>query len=65
MLSLKSGAYEWQTGNKNSGGRSSQLNSYELGLNASLDIPRLQLPRFLAGGAVMTGRPPYQNWSSI
>ena len=39
------GSYEWQTGNKNSGGRSSRLNSYELGLNANLDIPRLLLPR--------------------
>lgn len=35
------GSYEWQTGNKNSGGRSSRLNSYELGLNATLDVPRL------------------------
>ncbi len=37
------GSYEWQTGNKNSGGRSSRLNSYELGLNTTLDIPRLLL----------------------
>ncbi|WP_300797221.1 BamA/TamA family outer membrane protein [uncultured Alistipes sp.] len=35
------GSYEWQTGNKNSGGRSSRLNSYELGLNATLNLPRL------------------------
>ena len=46
VLSVKlNGSYEWQTGNKNSGGRSSRLNSYELGLNANLDIPRLLLPR--------------------
>mgnify|MGYP001002630229 CR=1 FL=1 len=32
------GSYEWQTGNRNSGGRSSRLNSYELGLNANLNI---------------------------
>lgn len=61
VLSLKlNGAYEWQTGNKNSGGRSSQLNSYELGLNASLDIPRLQLPRFLAGRRRYDGTTSYQ-----
>ena len=41
------GSYEWQTGNKNSGGRSSRLNSYELGLNANLSIPRLLLPSFI------------------
>ena len=34
-------------GNKNSGGRSSRLNSYELGLNANLSIPRLLLPSFI------------------
>ena len=45
VLALKlNGSYEWQTGNRNSGGRSSRLNSYELGLNANLNIPRLLLP---------------------
>ncbi len=39
------GSYEWQTGNKRSGGRSSQLNSYELGLNATLNVPRLLVPQ--------------------
>ena len=48
VLALKlNGSYEWQTGNKNSGGRSSRLNSYELGLNANLSIPRLLLPSFI------------------
>ncbi len=48
VLSVKlNGSYEWQTGNKNSGGRSSRLNSYELGLNANLSIPRLLLPSFI------------------
>ena len=47
VLAVKlNGSYEWQTGNKNSGGRSSRLNSYELGLNANLNIPRLLLPSF-------------------
>lgn len=41
VLAVKlNGSYEWQTGNKNSGGRSSRLNSYELGLNTTLNIPR-------------------------
>ena len=45
VLDLKlNGSYEWQTGNKNSGGRSSRLNSYELGLNSNLNLPRLLLP---------------------
>lgn len=45
VLDVKlNGSYEWQTGNKNSGGRSSRLNSYELGLNANLNLPRLLLP---------------------
>ena len=61
VLSLKlNGAYEWQTGNRRSGGRSSQLNSYELGVNATLDIPRLQLPRFLAGRRRYDGTTSYQ-----
>ena len=47
MASFRNGSYEWQTGNKNSGGRSSRLNSYELGLNANLNIPRLLLPSFI------------------
>ncbi len=46
ILDVKlNGSYEWQTGNKNSGGRSSRLNSYELGLNANLHLPRLLLPQ--------------------
>jgi hypothetical protein len=37
------GSYEWQTGHK-SEGTSSKLNSYEYGLDASLEMPRLLLP---------------------
>lgn len=45
VLDVKlNGSYEWQTGNRNSGGRTSRLNSYELGLNTSLNLPRLLLP---------------------
>lgn len=48
-LSVKlNGAYEWQTGSKQSSGNSSLLNSYELGVNSSLSFPRLLAPRFLA-----------------
>lgn len=43
-LSLKFNAnYEWQTGHN----RSSVLNSYEFGLNASLAFPRLLAPDFI------------------
>lgn len=38
-----SGTYEWQTGS----GRSSLLNSYEIGLNSTLAFPRLLAPRFI------------------
>ncbi len=37
------GTYEWQTGH----GRSSIFNSYEVGLTASLAMPRLIAPRFV------------------
>lgn len=37
------GSYEWQTGH----GRSSKLNSYEVGLNTSLSFPRLLAPKFI------------------
>lgn len=60
VLAVKlNGSYEWQTGNKNSGGRSSRLNSYELGLNATLNIPRLLLP------ASMTRRLKYPGSTSF
>lgn len=48
LLALRLNAsYEWQTGNKNSGGHASRLNSYELGIDAQLAIPRLLAPRAL------------------
>ena len=46
------GNYEWETGNKNSGGaKTSLLNSYEFGLNATLNVQRLLLPRFITKGS--------------
>mgnify|MGYP002538262407 FL=1 len=45
VLDVKlTGSYEWQTGNKNSGGQTSRMNSYELGLTSNLNLPRLLLP---------------------
>lgn len=41
------GSYEWQTGNRNQyETRPSAINSYELGLNATLSIPRILAPGF-------------------
>ena len=40
------GNYEWQTGHRYEGS-SSKINSYEYGLDASLEIPRFLLPRFM------------------
>ena len=43
-----SGAYEWQTGSRNSEmGNASLLNSYELRTNISLAFPRILAPRFI------------------
>ena len=45
VLSVKAnGSYEWQTGSRKDGTKSSLLNSYEFGLNASLSLPRM-VPR--------------------
>ncbi len=42
------GSYEWQIGgNKEATGNSGLMNSYELGLNLNLSVPRLLIPRFL------------------
>lgn len=42
------GAYEWQIGgNKQATGNSGLINSYELGANVNLSVPRLLVPKFL------------------
>lgn len=47
-LSFKfTGAYEWQVGGNKGKANSGLINSYELGLNANLSVPRLLLPRFM------------------
>lgn len=51
-FSLKlTGAYEWQIGGeKTTKGRSGLINSYELGVNLNLSVPRLLVPGFLKSG---------------
>lgn len=49
------GAYEWQTGRN----RSSLFNSYEIGLNASLSLPRLLAPKIVPRSRR------YLNWTRI
>ena len=47
-LSVKlNGSYEWQTGGGSSKGKSSLFNSYEIGLNSTLSIPRLLGLKFM------------------
>ena len=42
------GSYEWQIGgNKEATGNSGLINSYELGLNFNLSVPRLLVPKFM------------------
>ena len=42
------GSYEWQIGgNKKSTGNSGLINSYELGLNFNLSVPRLLVPKLM------------------
>lgn len=40
------GGYEWQTGNSNDG-NSLSMNSYEIGINTSLALPRVVAPKFI------------------
>lgn len=39
--------YEWMTGNRNIGDNDGIFNSYEFGYKVSMNVPRLQLPRFI------------------
>jgi len=41
------GSYEWQTGNNNQHTSSGLINSYELGMDVGLSVPRLLLPKLL------------------
>lgn len=47
VFSLRlTGSYEWQTGNKRQYDKSTAINSYEVGLNASLTLPGIVTPVF-------------------
>lgn len=52
IFSLKlTGAYEWQVGGaKTTKGKSGLINSYELGVNLNLSVPRLLVPKFMQKG---------------
>ncbi len=55
------GSYEWQIGgNKEATGNSGLMNSYELGLNFNLSVPRLLIPRFLQSKRDRRGQTPFQ-----
>jgi outer membrane protein assembly factor BamA len=41
------GSYEWQTGNTGQSGNSSAVNSYEVGVSASITYPRMVVARFI------------------
>ena len=58
-LNLK-GSYEWQTGKKEPGESSSLLNSYELGINTTLGIPRMLAPRFIPRSSRYPARTTFQ-----
>ena len=61
VLSLKlNGSYAWQTGNTSSSANSTAVNSYELGLTASLTFPRMIVPRFVERAMSYGGRTSYQ-----
>ncbi len=54
-------SYEWQTGNRNQyETRPSAINSYELGLNTSLSIPRLLIPGFRDRALLYPARTTYK-----
>lgn len=61
-LSLRfTGAYEWQIGgNKNATGNSGLINSYELGVNINLSVPRLLVPKFMKSGRDRTEQTHFQ-----
>jgi hypothetical protein len=60
MLSLSLvGSYEWQTGNTSAGANSTAVNSYELGLGASLVFPRMLVPGFMGRALRYGGRTSY------
>ena len=60
LLSLNLvGSYEWQTGNTSQAANSTAVNSYEIGLNASLVIPRMVVPGFMGRKLPRGGKTSY------
>ncbi|MDL2230480.1 BamA/TamA family outer membrane protein [Alistipes sp. OttesenSCG-928-L06] len=53
-------AYEWQTGNTGSQLNHSTINSYEVGLNASLMFPRMVAPKFIPRSSRFEAKTTYQ-----
>ncbi len=52
VLSVRlNGSYEWQTGNTRKQANSGAINSYEFGVNSSLVLPRLLVPKFIPQGS--------------
>ncbi len=61
VLALKlNGSYAWQTGNTSSSANSTAVNSYEIGLTASLTFPRMIVPGFVERKMKYGGRTSYQ-----
>lgn len=60
-LSFKlNGAYEWEVGDKQGNSKSGLINSYELGVNVALSLPRLLVPDFLKSTKDFTERTHFQ-----
>ncbi len=66
VLALKlNGSYEWQTGNTSSSANSTAVNSYEVGLTASLTFPRMIVPNFILRAMSRPGTTYYQLGASL
>ena len=54
------GAYEWEIGDKKTNSNSGLINSYELGVNVGLSLPRLLVPNFLKSSKEFAERTNFQ-----
>ena len=54
------GAYEWEIGDKKTNSNSGLINSYELGVNVGLSLPRLLVPNFLKSSKDFAERTNFQ-----
>lgn len=59
------GSYEWQTGNTSSAANSTAVNSYEVGITASLTFPRLVVPGFIDRAIKRGGTTSYEIGASL